>query len=309
MTSHYLPRGLANVSISSLINFPNLSTPPILSKTSHTTHKVIDMLRSGGVEMKTPKIKIYENADWANQIKETWAFVQKNYLISTNFMCSTHIHISVRRDMPPSGGGLGMGLKNLKKIAQAAIHFEPALEPLLTEKRRGNIYVSSNWIDNAMFKKKEITRRVAIQMIEACKNEGDVINLMCPEPQNRYFAWNFRAMKRFGTIEYRKGSPSVNASEALAWAELTILFVDAALQSTPKSLAPIPANVRGLKGFLGADKLKYLKPMFSRMNGAESLQPQLLIYNNLEEEEMLQRKLGADEEKQKRLAQGQQPGP
>lgn len=121
----------------------------------------------------------------------------------------------------------------------------------------------------------------------------------------RYWAWNFRAIEKFGSIEFRKGDASRNGREAVAWAELVLLFVQAAVQTTPESLKEVPANVAALKNFLGRDKLLPLKPLLAGKSGRESLQPTLLPYERIGDPVVLQRKLKFDEEKQRRLARRQ----
>ncbi|KAF7512358.1 hypothetical protein GJ744_001926 [Endocarpon pusillum] len=255
------------------------------------------------VEMKTPKIEVADTLDWASQVKRTWAFIKENYDISQNGMCGTHVHISMQRQMQPGTTiGTGMALQNLKNIAKCAIHFEPALEALVPENRRGNLFAKSNWIDNINFADASITRQVAMNMIDTCGREIELIKLMCPPPQRRCFAWNFWALKKFGTIEFRKGSASLDAADALAWAELTILFVQAAVKALPDSLLTRPANIEELRRFLSPDKLRYLKPMFDQLNGEESVQPELLMSAWTNEEAMLRKKLSDDARLQKARA-------
>jgi Putative amidoligase enzyme len=207
---------------------------------------------------------------------------------------------------PSTGMRIGLGLTNMKKIAQCVIHFEPALEALVPAERRRNPFVMSNWIDNFRFADETITRGVAIEMIHECTSESELIGLMCPRPQERYYAWNFRAIGRFGTIEFRKGSASLNASDALAWAEYTLLFVQSAVQTSPKSLRRVPANIRALKEFLGVEKINHLKPIFQGKDDKESLQPQPMMLQTFEAVEILGRKLTNDEMEQRRLAEKQQ---
>lgn len=253
--------------------------------------------------MKTPKIEVFDNSDWASQVRRTWAFIKENYKVSKNGMCGTHVHISMQRGMQPGTTiGTGMGLQNLKKIAKCAIHFEPALEALVPEIRRGNLFAMSNWIDNINFADASITRQVAMNMIDNCGRQIELIKLMCPPPQRRCFAWNFWALQKFGTIEFRKGSASLDAGNALAWAELTILFVQAAVQALPDSLLTRPANIEELRRFLGPDKLRYLKPMFTQLNGEESVQPELVMSGWTNKEAMLRKKLSDDARLQKARA-------
>jgi hypothetical protein len=253
-------------------------------------------------------MNVSDNPNWTNIVKETWAFIKMNYSVNVNEMCSTHVHISMQCGAQPGTQLIiGMGLRNIKKVAQCAIHWETALEALVSMERRRNIFATSNWIDNLSFAEERITRRVAIEMIEKCGTEEEVIRLMCPGPQERFYAWNFWSLRKHGTIEFRKGSASVNADEALAWAEFTLLFVKAAVEVSPHSLKTVPSNVGELKQFLGVDKLKYLKPMFDRMNGEESLQPIPLTYVTIERAFLLEKKIRADEEEQRKLREGRRP--
>lgn len=253
--------------------------------------------------MKTPKIQVSDTLDWAGQVKRTWAFIKENYEVSKTGMCGTHVHISMQRGMQPGTTlGTGMGLQNLKRIAQYAIHFEPALEALVPEGRRANMFAVSNWIDNINFADTSITRQVAMKMIDRCDRQSELIELMCPLPHKRCYAWNFWALKKFGTIEFRKGSASLNAGDALAWAELTILFVQAAVKALPDSLLTRPANIEELRRFLGPNKLRYLKPMFNQLTGEESLQPVLGMSSWMNVEEMQQKKLTDDAWNQKMRA-------
>ena len=269
-------------------------------------HQAVNLLCIGAIEMKSPKIEVSNDLDWASQVKETWAFLKRHYVLSKTTMCGTHVHISMQRGVQRGSAiRIGMGLQNMKKIAQCVIHFEPALEALVAPERRGNLFAASNWIDNMRFAARTITRLVAIEAIGRCARESDLINLMCPPPQERCYAWNFRALKKFGTIEFRKGTASLNADEALAWAEFTLLFVQAAMQVSLKSLVSKPANIAELKGFLGVEKLNYLKPMFDGKDGTECLQPELLTFRTTEFEAMLLEKLKDDADRQRFLAKEQ----
>ena len=223
--------------------------------------------------MKSPKMGTCQKSNWKDQVRATWAFVEKYYIIRRTTQCSTHVHISALRG---SEGRSGFGLQDLKKIAQCVIHFEPALEALAPEERRGNVYASS------------------------------LIMLMSPTPQMRFFAWNFRALDKFGTVEFRKGDASLNGHEAIAWAELVLLFVQSAVQTDRESLRAMPANIRGLKSFLGTEKLKDLEPLLDGKNDDESVQPRIVLSRSDEERALLEKKLRKDAEWQRKLAKEKQ---
>lgn len=250
-----------------------------------------------GIELKSPKLETMRTPDWKSQVKETWAFIEKNYIVTKTTKCSTHVHISLKR---AGSGDSGMGLQSIKRIAQCIIHFEPAFEALTSRERRGNIYSSSNWIDNKWFAHPDMTRAKVIEAIGNCGSTAEVIELMSPKPQDRFWAWNFQAMKKFGTIEFRKGSASLNGDQAVAWAELVLLFVQSALVADIRSLKTVPANIRGLKFFLGEHNLGDVATLFRGKGDRETLQPKLL-FPNPAEKEMLEKKLAEDAKEQVRL--------
>jgi hypothetical protein len=200
------------------------------------------------------------------------------------------------------GGGIGMGLRNLKKIAQCIIHFEPALEALVPKDRRGNIYACSNWIDNQWFANSYMTRGEVIDIIGRCDSQTDLIRLMCPKPQKRFFAWNFHALNKFGTIEFRKGGASLKGDEAIAWAELVLLFVQSAVQIDRESLRTMPANIKGLKRFLGVHELRDLEPLLEGKDEDEIVEPKIILSRNEQEKEILRKKLRDDAAEQIKLA-------
>lgn len=199
-----------------------------------------------------------------------------------------------------------MGLENMKKLAQCIIHFEAALEALLPDERRGNLYAHSNWIDNRWFAAPFVTREAAMDAIGNCASQNDLIKLMCPDPQERYFAWNFLALNKFGTIEYRKGGASLTADMAVAWGQLVLLFVQSALQVKRDSLKTMPASIGGLKEFLGAEKLEELKPLMDGKNEEESVQPTLLLWRDGDVKAMLKEKLEVDARRQRELVRDRQ---
>lgn len=250
-----------------------------------------------GVEIQTPRLRTFQRPNWRAEIRKTWTFLEENYILSANTLCSTHVHVSVRRG---GEGGIGMGLSNMKKIAQAIIHFEPAIEALVPPERRGNVWASSNWIDNKVFATPEMTRRRVLEALQNCSSVADVAQMMSPGPQGKAWAWNFQALNKFGTIEFRKGSASLNAGDAIGWAELVLYFVLAAIKLRGlNSLLHFPANIGGLAGFLGFEKTRKMA-LFAGKTGDESIQPELL-FAPCEKREMLEKKLFVEELYQARL--------
>ena len=243
--------------------------------------------------MGSPKFWASPDSNWVNQVKQTWSFLQNNYEISKSLHCGTRVHVSIESGFDSRR----TSLQNLKKIAQCVIHFESAVEACVPEERRSNRTAKSNWIDNTNFAHEKLTRRKVIDIIEKCDNEKELIELMCPG--DRYFAWNFRALRKHGTIEFRKGAASLSGDVAIAWAQLVLQFVESAVQVPRSSWERIPANVKGLKRFLGTDPYGYLHPILKCIDETESAQPGIVIdCRSQVEMQMLERKLKADKMEQ-----------
>ena len=239
--------------------------------------------------MRSPKLWTSPDANWQSQVKQTWLFLEKNYEISKSLFCSTHVHISIESGFDSRR----ISLQNLRKIAQCVIHFEAAIEACAPEERRGNRNAKSNWIDNKNFANEKLTRHRVIDIIEKCAGEDELIELMCPGDRN--FAWNFQALRKHGTIEFRKGPASLEGDQAIAWAQLVLQFVQSAVDVPQSSWKRLPANVKGLRAFLGLDMHGFLDPILRDLEGEDSVQPEILMEcANRAEMEMLERKLDFD---------------
>ena len=230
--------------------------------------------------MTTPLFRAYKDSPWRKEIKETWGFLNRNYDVSTNDQCATHVHISIRR---------GFQLVDMQRIAQCIIHFEPAIEALLPEPRRGLSYARSNWLDNRNFLSK--SRQYAIEAISRTRERQEVVDLMSPRPLGEHFAWTFCKLEKHKTIEFRKPGPSESAAEAIMWAEFAMGFVLAAMQTenTVGYFRRVPPNVGGLKRFLLQEKKErhmcdpsYLEPLWRGKTGNESRQPRPAVESHWE---------------------------
>lgn len=174
-------------------------------------------------------------------MEATWTYLTNHYRITANDNCSTHIHIS----LDPV-----LSLLEIRRIAQAVVHFEPAFEALVPPARRDNDFVKSNWLDSPILAEGDKSRSELISAIEA---EGDIhrlINLM-QSKDNRNFAWNFWPLFGKGSIEFRKPPASTTLEEVLSWAELTLSFVQTAIQcGSAQQLQKVPPTIGGLRWFV-----------------------------------------------------------
>jgi hypothetical protein len=226
-------------------------------------------------------------------MQSTWSFVATDYTVSADATCSTHVHLSIVDDYT---------VDQLKRLAQAIIHFEPAFEVILPEERRGNEYCRSNWIDNANFGYKKLSRQGAISFLERCTTVNEVIDAMNPEG-SRYFGWNFQALKKYDTVEFRRGAASTSLNDVFMWVELATTFLRASLRTnSARDLVTFDANLEGLKTFLskgiddaaGAGDSRYLAALFSGKNPKARLDPKPVGKLSPEKRKKLEKKIYLD---------------
>src|SRR5271163_46499 len=99
------------------------------------------------------------------------------------------------------------------------------------------------------------TRRESIAMLEACSSCDQIINLMSPD-DSKYWGWNFVAMKKYNTIEFRRGPPSTTVNEVFQWVELAMSFIQASIyHGAPANLERIPATIGSLRWFIQSANL------------------------------------------------------
>ena len=173
--------------------------------------------------MVTPILEVSTDPLWRDHVKVAWEYLRQNYCVTSHGSCGTHVHISF---VP------NYNLRDLQRIASSAIYFEAAIEALVPAGRRHNVWVRSNWRYSPLLMKKGRSRLESIAEIERATTQDRVISLMQEEGETN-FTWNFSHLSRHGlkqTIEFRKAPASVTSSEALSWAELTMTFVQAAVQ-------------------------------------------------------------------------------
>lgn len=194
-----------------------------------------------GLELVSPIFRAFPGSRWRENVEATWTYLTNHYEITANDNCSTHIHIS----LDPVLSSL-----EVKRIAQAVIHFEPAFEALVPPARRQNDFVKSNWLDSPTLSQEDKSRSELISAIEA---EGDTTHLikLMQSKDNRNFGWNFWPLFGKGSIEFRKPPASTTLEEVLSWAELTLSFVQTAIRcETAQQLQEVPPTIGGLRWFV-----------------------------------------------------------
>lgn len=196
-----------------------------------------------GLELVSPILRAMPGSRWREDVEAVWQYLLANYRILADPLgCSTHVHISLEPFY---------SISELKRIAQAVIHFEPAFEVFVGSSRRANLFAKSNWLDSSTVAKKDRTRSQLIADIERGASEREIVRLM-QERGDRNYSWNFWSLfssKR--TIEFRKPPAGTTSKEVIAWAELAISFIQASVGCrSPQQLQKVPATVGGLRWFI-----------------------------------------------------------
>ncbi|KAK4135061.1 hypothetical protein BT67DRAFT_420686 [Trichocladium antarcticum] len=199
-----------------------------------------------GIELVSPILTAYKGGVWRKDVQKMWQFLVGEFRVSADESCSTHVHLSLAS---------GFALSQLKRLAQAVIYFECAIEALMPVDRRGNEYARSNWIDNKHLAYKNLTRDQSMLAIEACKSQRDVINLMNPD-QSKYFGFNFLALEKYKTVEFRRGAASTTVNHVFKWVEFAMTFLQASIQASDMgTFKKFQPTVSGLKQFFSSAEL------------------------------------------------------
>jgi Putative amidoligase enzyme len=201
----------------------------------------------GGIEISSPHFQAYPGSKWRDRVKRTWRYVVDTYDISTNVECSSHVHISVKG---------GYSLRDIKRVAQSVIHFEPAFEALLPPHRRANHYTKSNWLDAPALARKGLSRPQSMAFIDTIGSLEDLPRVLQPR-EDKFFGWNFHSLEKYGgTIEFHRGAASMSADEIFGWAEPAMTFIQMALRhGLPAQLQNVPATLGELHRFLGLESV------------------------------------------------------
>lgn len=194
----------------------------------------------GELILDSPHFDINPGTPWRQSVKEVWKYLSNNYHITGHAYAGSHVHFSVSP---------GMKSQEAKRVTQAGIHFEPAIEALALD-RRGNSDAESNWLHGHKCALAGRSRRQSIDFIETQFELKHIQHLMQSHGSDEEFCWNFELYRFRGDIEFREPGPSISSAQAIGWAEFTKSFIQAAIQCPRESLVQIPSTIGGLRWFL-----------------------------------------------------------
>ena len=185
----------------------------------------------------SPLIKPYRDTNWRQQIEAAWSFLNKGYKMRGSPSSHTHVNMSLSGPFKT---------QDLKRIAQAAIHFKPALDQLMP-----GFNVDQNMKSLGLGKKASHGIK-AIDAIQDSANPKDLIRLI-QEPNDENYDWNFTCIlaSEIKEVSFRRPPTSKTSQEVLGWVELAMSFGLAAIKcSETEDLQKISADVQGLRWFL-----------------------------------------------------------
>lgn len=91
----------------------------------------------------------------------------------------------------------------------------------MPEDRLSNEYARSNWLDNANFGHRNLSRKQSIAAIQRSSSMRELILLMNPN-HDKMFGWNFLYLLNSpnGTIEFWRGAACTSAQQAFVYIRL-----------------------------------------------------------------------------------------
>ncbi|KAJ5288726.1 amidoligase enzyme-domain-containing protein [Penicillium angulare] len=196
------------------------------------------------LESVSPVFNYSEQSSWHRDVAQVFATIERKYSIECNQSCGLHVHIS-----PPANNPV-WSIKTLKSICRCIFHFEGAIEALVPEHRRGNMWAMNNRCGNSMLRGKSI--RACCALVDKCNSAAEIADLMNDDGR-RFFSWNFTNLYkgRKATIEFRQAPGATEPKGCTPWVEFVASFVHASkMTSSHHGLIQYARTVQGLHQFI-----------------------------------------------------------
>ncbi len=190
----------------------------------------------------SPTFDVVPHSPWKHHVKAVWKFLSANYRIANR----NHFYTRIRVSLDPK-----YTLTELKRIASSIIHFETAIEPLQPENPNDPDRARSIWLHSWHFARSRRSRSASISYIDECSTWAELRDRVNGVAVSEY-AWNFWDVYPEGFLEFCKPSPCLRPPQIFSWAELTMVFILAAIRyGSPEYLRRCPHDVGSLKDFVG----------------------------------------------------------
>jgi hypothetical protein len=188
--------------------------------------------------LSSPIFEVLGGSLWREYIREVWHYLEQHYQVRTDDDFGTNVEIL----MHPC-----FTLQEAKRIAQACIWLEPAIEAVIPNPNN-LVRTSSNWVQSGDFAPRGRFRPACINLIEVSATKGELAGLMQRDKPCVAYNWEFEDLTQPGrTIKFTRPPPTYNLNDAIRYPEFTLCFVRAAMQCSQEQLQRIPATVQGLR--------------------------------------------------------------
>ena len=194
---------------------------------------------------------------WRESVREVWNYIDEYYSLEVACSFGTVIQISIHPNFT---------LEEVKRVAQAGIHFEIAMESIMSDLGPERWNYASNWAQSLDFAPSGRFRPNSIDLVETSTTIPTLADMMQRNVPKMPFIWEFQGLAQpQGTIKFYRPPPSNDVDKAIRYAEFTMCFVRAAMRCSKDELQRIPSNVRGLRWFLDHYKVPWLFYQCSQM--------------------------------------------
>lgn len=202
--------------------------------------------------LTSPLFHTSDPTPWQKHVEMTWTYLRKHYQIQGHDQCYHTVYINLDRS--------SWKFADVKKIAQAIIHFEPVLDLIIPD----GLSRSNSWLDeppgNLFIGEAKKSRSQAIAAIEDASRPWQIFRPVqergrahfCPL---HYNSWAFVWRVSIEPIHFRELEATTVAAEAVSWTDFARLFIQAALVCrSSQKLQDIPTNHEGLRHFMSGKR-------------------------------------------------------
>ncbi|KAF9645630.1 hypothetical protein BDM02DRAFT_3130921 [Thelephora ganbajun] len=198
------------------------------------------------IELVSPIFHFTPNDPFQDHVRGVWDCIEPPCAVWTNNSCGTHVHVSSSNKYT---------MAQVKAIARAILHFEPAVNGLVPPHRLNNKWCKTFFLNNVNFQDTDVAW--AIARVDGAGSLKAIVGLVHPPLDDfpipdRFYAWSFANSSSLlgpprSTIEFRQGEGVTTPFNALTWVEFVVAFIGAAL-----AVAGVGPDGPGVVGALGA---------------------------------------------------------
>ncbi|KAL7272895.1 hypothetical protein RUND412_004281 [Rhizina undulata] len=195
-------------------------------------------IREVGVEIKSPIMRVGSYKRIVNTVWDVLDSIYHVVKVRTYFNTGLHIHVGLRG---------GYKLAQLKRVAKAVVVWEFEMDrfhqpsrhackfSILSNCRKARQLVLAGSVENM------------VELIDEAEDEIDVVEIMNGSSMARDhdYKYNFWALFKFGTIEFRQAQATMDVDGVKIWIRRVLAFVNAAIRTSHMEFAAVASIVDG----------------------------------------------------------------